>query len=78
MKTGENRYEAPEDAERVLENLPQVRQGYSEASNVRPIAEITRMMEVSRTYASVTKMIKDTDELSRNVIERLSGVGSER
>mgnify|MGYP006270563421 FL=1 len=71
MKSGENRYEAPEDAERVFENLAQVRQGYSEASNVRPIAEITTMMEVSRTYASVTKMIKDTDELSRKAIDRL-------
>jgi len=71
MKSGENRYTAPEDAERVFENVAQVRQGYSEASNVQAIAEITRMMEVSRAYASVTKMIKDTDELSRKAIERL-------
>lgn len=70
-KVGENRFSAPEDAERVFENLPQVLQGHSESSNVRPIAEITRMMEVSRSYASVTKMISDTDELSRKAIERL-------
>ncbi len=71
MKSGDNRYTAPEDAERVFENLAQVRQGYTEASNVQAITEITRMMEVSRAYASVTKMIKDADELSRKAIERL-------
>lgn len=70
-KSGDNRYVAPEDAERVFEGLGQVRQGYSEASNVQAITEITRMMEVSRAYASVSKMIKDTDELSRKAIERL-------
>lgn len=70
-KTGENRFSAPEDAERVFENPPQILQGHSETSNVRPIAEITRMMEVSRSYASVTKMIRDADELSRKAIERL-------
>ncbi|XBQ15106.1 MAG: flagellar basal-body rod protein FlgF [Oceanicaulis sp.] len=70
-KTGDNRFRAPEDAERLMEDLPVVHQGHSEGSNVRPIAEITSMMEVSRAYASVTKMIRDADELSRKAIERL-------
>jgi len=70
-KVGDNRFTAPEEAERMVEAPPQVLQGYSETSNVRPIAEITRMMEVSRSYTSVTKMIRDTDELSRKAIERL-------
>lgn len=71
QKVGENRFSAPDDAERVLENPPQILQGHIETSNVKPLAEITRMMEVSRSYASVTKMIRDTDELSRKAIERL-------
>ncbi|HCR67147.1 MULTISPECIES: flagellar basal-body rod protein FlgF [Oceanicaulis] len=70
-KTGDNRYAAPEDAERVIEELPQIKQGFLESSNVRPMLEITTMMEVSRAYASVTRMIKDTDELSRKAIDRL-------
>ena len=71
QKTGENRFSAPEDAERMADAAPLVRQGHSESSNVRPMAEITRMMEVSRAYASVTRMIRDADELSRKAIERL-------
>ncbi|MFW6413404.1 MAG: flagellar basal body rod C-terminal domain-containing protein, partial [Oceanicaulis sp.] len=70
-KTGENRFRAPDDAERLAEDPPVIRQGHSEGSNVRPIAEITSMMEVSRAYASVTRMIRDADELSRKAIERL-------
>ena len=70
-KTGDNRYAAPDDAERVAEELPRVKQGFLESSNVRPMLEITTMMEVSRAYASVTRMIKDTDELSRKAIDRL-------
>ncbi|MFW6413469.1 MAG: flagellar basal-body rod protein FlgF [Oceanicaulis sp.] len=70
-KTGDNRFTAPEDAERLFDALPRVMQGHSEGSNVRAINEITTMMEVSRAYASVTRMIRDTDELSRKAIERL-------
>ncbi|MEQ8405118.1 MAG: flagellar basal-body rod protein FlgF [Oceanicaulis sp.] len=70
-KVGDNRFTAPDDAERAVENMPQVLQGHVESSNVRAIAEITRMMEVSRSYASVTKMIRDADELSRKAIDRL-------
>lgn len=70
-KTGDNRYAAPEDAEREVLFEPLVRQGFIETSNVRPIMEMTRMMEVSRTYASVSKMISQTDELGRKALERL-------
>lgn len=70
-KTGDNRFRAPEDAERFAEAPPRIVQGHSEQSNVRPIEQITAMMEVSRAYASVTRMIRDADELSRKAVERL-------
>lgn len=69
-KIGDNRFAAPEDAVR-LDERPVVRQGFRESSNVRAILEMTRMMEVSRAYQSVTRMIADADELSRKAIERL-------
>ncbi len=71
QKEGANRFTAPEDAERLADAIPFVRQGFVEGSNVRPMTEITRMMEVSRAYASVTRMIRDADELSRKAIDRL-------
>ncbi|MGY6531392.1 flagellar basal-body rod protein FlgF [Glycocaulis sp.] len=74
-KTGENRYTAPDDAARELVMGESVRQGFIESSNVRPIMEITSMMEVSRAYASVTRMLQQADELSRKAIERLGRPG---
>lgn len=74
-KIGENRYIAPEDAEREMALEPIVRQGFVESSNVRPILEITSMMEVSRAYASVSRMLQQADELSRKAIERLGRPG---
>lgn len=71
MKMGQNRFSAPEDAERDLAAPGRIRQGFTEDSNVRPVLQITTMMEVSRAYSSVTRMIRDTDELSRKAIERL-------
>lgn len=70
-KIGENRYAAPEDMEAFEAEDAEVRQGFSEASNVRPIQEITSMLEVSRAYSSVSNMLNQSDELSRKAIERL-------
>ena len=51
-----------------------VRQGMLEDSNVKPILEITRMIEVSRAYEQVTQMMDQTAELSRSSIARLGRV----
>jgi len=51
-----------------------VRQGMLESSNVNPVAEITRMIEVTRTYESVTNMMSATADLSRNSVQRLGRV----
>ncbi|AZU04824.1 flagellar basal-body rod protein FlgF [Glycocaulis alkaliphilus] len=74
-KIGDNLYTAPDDAERELALEPVIRQGFVESSNVRPIMEITSMMEVSRAYSSVTRMLQQADELSRKAIERLGRPG---
>jgi flagellar basal-body rod protein FlgF len=49
----------------------QVRQGYVESSNVNPIEEITRMIEVTRSYESVTRMLSTDEDLKRRAIEKL-------
>ena len=51
-----------------------LRQGFLEGSNVKPVLEITRMVEVSRAYESTTKMMESEAELSRRSVERLGRV----
>ena len=52
----------------------QVQQGMLEGSNVNPISEITRMIEVTRTYESVSNMMSSNADLSRASISRLGKV----
>lgn len=51
-----------------------LRQGFLENSNVKPVLEITRMVEVSRAYESTAKMIDSEADLSRRSVERLGRV----
>ena len=46
--------------------------GSLERSNVKPILEMTRLMEVNRSYASVASMLGRMDELKRTAISRLA------
>jgi flagellar basal-body rod protein FlgF len=51
-----------------------LRQGFLEGSNVKPVLEITRMVEVSRAYEQTAKMMDSEAELSRRTVERLGRV----
>lgn len=87
-KIGVVRFDAPSVLEKDGDNLfrnssnqqPQpapdavVHQGFLEGSNVNTIAEITRMLEVTRAYESMAKMMDSTASLSSNSIQRLGKV----
>lgn len=49
-------------------------QGAIEKSNVRPVVEISRMIEVTRAYTNLATLMQKTDELRRQAIERLAEV----
>lgn len=51
-------------------------QGAIEKSNVRPVLEMSRLVEVTRAYESVTSMLSKQDEMRRSAIEKLSEVPS--
>ena len=51
-----------------------VLQGSIEKSNVRPVIEMTRLMDVNRSYAMVSSMISRLDDLRGTAIRRLADV----
>jgi flagellar basal-body rod protein FlgF/flagellar basal-body rod protein FlgG len=55
---------------------PQVRvvQGNIEKSNVRSVVEMTRMVEVTRTYTHVASMLQQQSDMRRTAIEKLAEV----
>ena len=48
-----------------------VSQGYVEQSNVQPILEMTRMIEIQRAYERSANLMSGGDDLSRQAIRRL-------
>ncbi|MDH5489665.1 MAG: hypothetical protein OEX17_07020 [Rhodospirillaceae bacterium] len=51
-------------------------QGMVEGSNVEPIIEMARMMEVSRQYMSAQKMIDNEDDRIRRMVRELPSLTS--
>jgi flagellar basal-body rod protein FlgF len=72
-KIGDNLYstETPPQAATDFEII----QGAIENSNVIPIIEITKMINLSRSYMSVAKMINKLQDLEGKAINRLAKVG---
>jgi flagellar basal-body rod protein FlgF len=45
-----------------------------EGSNVQPVLELTRLMNISRSYAAVTDMVTGENDRIKNAIDKLSKV----
>jgi flagellar basal-body rod protein FlgF len=52
-----------------------IRQGYVEGSNVNPILEMTRLIEVSRAFDQAATAIDQSDNMSQEAIRTLSPAG---
>lgn len=72
-KIGNNLYvpgeQEPIDAENV-----RLAQGFVESSNVSPIVEMTQMIEISRAYQSVAKLISNSNDMREQAISKLAKV----
>ena len=59
------------DQEEVAAENVRLVQGALEGSNVQPIAEMTNMIDVMRSYASAQKLIDQADQMRRQAIQEL-------
>ncbi len=73
-KMGGNLWRATDETPRAPQSL-RIAGGFIEASNVNAVSEITQMIEISRAYQSVSKMISDSDQLRATSIEKLARLG---
>lgn len=51
-----------------------VQQGMLESSNVQPVLEISRMIEVMRSYDATSTLAKSTEDMKRQAIQKLAAV----
>jgi flagellar basal-body rod protein FlgF len=68
-KVGDNLFTASGQAPGAFEG--RLVQGALETSNVRPVVELTRLMEISRAYESAARMVRQGDELRQRAVDRL-------
>ena len=55
---------------------PRCSQGYIEKSNVSGVAEMSRMIEVTRAYTQIATMLQQESDLHKTAIEKLADVPS--
>lgn len=53
-----------------------VAQGMIEGSNVRSVIEMSRLIEINRSYASLAGLIQRSDDLRKSAVERLADIPS--
>lgn len=72
---GESLFEAPAGVTaNPADGETQVVQGMLEASNVQPVVEITRMIELQRRYQTMQNLLSEDHDLQRTAIQRLGKV----
>jgi flagellar basal-body rod protein FlgF len=74
LKEGFNLYAAGEGGAPQADTKSKVQQGFIEKSNVNSVVEMSRMMEVSRAYTSISTLMQQQAELQKNAIQQLADV----
>lgn len=56
------------DPKQAIQSDALVKQGFLEGSNINPVAEMTRMITVQRTYQALQKAVQSQDEMTGRLI----------
>ncbi|MFO1109859.1 MAG: flagellar basal-body rod protein FlgF [Bradyrhizobium sp.] len=74
VKEGSNLYSLGEGNAAQPDTKSTVAQGFIERSNVNAITEMSRLIEVNRTYTNIASMLQQQHDLHRTAIDKLADV----
>jgi len=74
LKEGNNLYAAGTGAAAQPDTASRVKQGFIEKSNVNSVSEMSRMIEVTRTYTQIANLLQQQSDLHKSAIEKLADV----
>jgi flagellar basal-body rod protein FlgF len=74
QKDGAGVFLAPANVTPQADKTSRLQQGTVEKSNVRSVIEMTRMIEVTRSYTQIANIISQQADLQRSAIEKLADV----
>ena len=74
VKDGGNLYSAGQGVAAQPDTTSRVNQGFIEKSNVNSVHEMSRMIEITRTYTQISAMLQQQHDLHRTAVEKLADV----
>lgn len=74
QKEGDGNYTLKAGAATVAATDARVRQGMLESSNVNPMVEVTKLVQINRAYSQLAAIIDQNNQLNRTAVERLGRV----
>ena len=74
VKEGSNLYSAGRGIAAQPDTTSRVRQGFIEKSNVNSVHEMSRMIEITRTYTQISALLQQQHDLHRTAVEKLADV----
>jgi flagellar basal-body rod protein FlgF len=74
VKEGSNLYSAGEGNAAQADTTSRLRQGFVEKSNVNSVTEMSRMIEITRTYTQISSLLQQQSDLHKSAIEKLADV----
>ena len=74
LKEGSNLYAPGEGTQPLPDTKAQLRQGFIEKSNVNSVVEMSRMIEITRTYTQISAMLQQQHDLHRTAVDKLADV----
>lgn len=72
QKEGSNLYSAPNGVVAQADTRSKVRQGVIEKSNVNSVAEMSRMIEVTRTYQQISSIMQQQGDMRKSALDKLA------
>ena len=74
LKEGSNLFSAGEGNAAQPDITSKVNQGFVERSNVNSVVEMSRMIEVTRTYTQISAMLQQQGDLQKSALDKLAEV----
>jgi flagellar basal-body rod protein FlgF len=74
IKDGNNLFSAGQGVTAQPDITSKVRQGFIEKSNVNSVTEMSRMIEITRTYTQISALLQQQSDLHKSAIEKLADV----
>ena len=75
-KEGMSLYSAPGQQPQAVTVSTTLEQGMVEQSNVQPVLEMSRMIEVTRAYTSLANLMNRTQDLRSTAINKLADISA--